>query len=841
MTTDNRRTRDALDICERVLDAPQSARAALIDEACGDDAELRAAVNSVLGAITSADAALGETVADSFTAEQLVGRTLGGCRLVELLGEGGMGAVYLGERETDEFTQRVAVKVVRTRFLSKTLLERFNAERQILAGLNHPYIAGLIDGGTDDGVPYLVMEYIDGQPIDAALDAARVDLPGRIEMLQKVALAVHAAHQNLVVHRDIKPSNVIVTDDGIPKLLDFGIARLMRAEDDPGDGNTTLFGAPAMTPDYASPEQLLDDAVTTVSDVYSLGVLAYQVLAGVRPYQVERSSQGRMAETVARLAIPLPSRRLGLDDARSKLDAIAQARATTPERLRRALAGDLDNILMKALAQRPADRYPSVSAFSADLGRFLEGQPVEARASSLAYRARRFVSRHKLAVGFSLALFLSLTVGLAATGWSYLNAESARRDAARQFNQVREIARTMMFDVFDDLERVPGTTTARQRLAGTAQQYLESLADESADPAVRLDAARGYARLYAILNRQAVGGTEDRERALEAWTRAADILESLAAAPEADAAVWLVRGQLLSDRGASLITVDNDPEAARGFLTDAFAAFDTAADRGGDSLALAESRLLAGERDAETYKWQQDYAGTQQAVAAVMEQSVAARKQWGDTAAILKIEGDALQLMGEARYFSEDFDGALEAYGTSIARYEQALKAGGEDSVISAALGVARWSRGNTYIDTERPEFAADDYAVAIDIVSVAVARDPADTSTARRLAILKGSRAMALVRMGDSEPAIALMLEVDDWFTSQARAEPDTPGAQRSLAVSHHMTGDIYHYAGEPQQACTWYRRTLDVWADIETRFGVSEFDAGQPDYVRELLANCD
>ena len=320
MTTDNRRTRDALDICDRVLDAPESARAALIDEACGEDAELRAAVNSVLGAITSADAAFGETVADSFTAEQLVGRTLGGCRLVELLGEGGMGAVYLGERETDEFTQRVAVKVVRTRFLSKTLLERFNAERQILAGLNHPYIAGLIDGGTDDGVPYLVMEYIDGQPIDVALDAARVDLPGRIEMLQKVALAVHAAHQNLVVHRDIKPSNVIVTDDGIPKLLDFGIARLMRAEDDPGDGNTTLFGAPAMTPDYASPEQLLDDAVTTVSDVYSLGVLAYQVLVGVRPYQVERTSQGRMAETVARLAIPLPSRRLGLDDAQSKAE-----------------------------------------------------------------------------------------------------------------------------------------------------------------------------------------------------------------------------------------------------------------------------------------------------------------------------------------------------------------------------------------------------------------------------------------------------------------------------------------------------------------------------------------
>ncbi|MEO1320406.1 MAG: hypothetical protein AAFV30_07540, partial [Pseudomonadota bacterium] len=330
-------------------------------------------------------------------------------------------------------------------------------------------------------------------------------------------------------------------------------------------------------------------------------------------------------------------------------------------------------------------------------------------------------------------------------------------------------------------------------------------------------------------------------RRVEAWVRAADIVETLAASPDADATVWLVKGQLFSDRGASLITVDNDPEAARGFLSDAFAAFDTAATRGADGLALAESRLLAGERDAEIYKWQQDYAGTEQAVTALLEQSVVARERWGDTPAILKTEGDALQLLGEAHYFQEDYDGALDAYGRSIGRYERALRAGGADSVISAALGVARWSRGNTYIDTEQPERAAEDYAVAIDIVSVAVARDPADTSTARRLAILKGSRAMALVRMGDSEPAIALMLEVDDWFTSQARAEPDTPGAQRSLAVSHHMTGDIYHYAGEPQQACAWYRRTLDVWKDIDSRFGVSEFDAGQPDYVRELLINCD
>ncbi len=842
MSTDSSPTRDALAICDRLLDLPLAERSRAIDEACGSDERLRKAVDSVLGAITSADVALGETAATAWTADSLVGRVIGGCRLLESLGEGGMGAVYRAERETGSFRQTVAVKVIRARFLAEPLIHRFNAERQILAGLNHPYIAGLIDGGTDDGVPYLVMEYVDGRRIDAALDEGRVDLPGRIEMLRKVALAVHAAHQNLVVHRDIKPSNVLVTADGIPKLLDFGIARLLRSEDDPGSGATTLFGTPALTPDYASPEQLLDDAVTTASDVYSLGVLAYRLLVGVHPYSLDGKTRARLAERVERLSIPLPSKRLGQLANDAERRAVALARGTTPERLRRALAGDLDNILMKALARRPEDRYASVAAFSADLGRYLEGQPVEARASSFAYRAQRFVARHRVAAAFSAALLVTLVGGLVATGWSWLKAEAARQQAAEQFDQVREIARTMMFDVYDDLERLPGTVSARQRLAATAQRYLDSLATgDGADPAVKLDAARGYTRLYTILNRQAVESPAERERALAAWSRAREILEALDTARPGQPDTLHALARLHAARGADLVSVDNDPVAARAELDLALATFDMAGERAANAPDIVLDRLRVLKSYAETYKWQQDYAEAKRVIAGLLERAAAARDRQGGSPALLRIEGDALQLLGEAHYFLDEYDAAIDAYGRSIDSYRQAQATGGADDSVAAALGVAHWSRGNTYIDTGQPARAAADYAVAIDIANVAVARDPADTASARRLAILKGSRAMALVRSGEHAAAIELMLEVGRWFEAQARAEPDTPAAQRSLAVSHHMTADIYHFAGRPDAACSWYRRTLDQWQAIDARFGLSEFDRGQPGDLRELLADCD
>ena len=530
------RTRTVLSICDQWLAASETERPAVLQELCGADTNLQQQVKSVLDAMTQAGDVIDAQLADPES--DWSGRQLGDYTLQERLGAGGMGAVYRATRSHDDFTQTVAIKVIRGRFMAEDLVRRFHAEREILASLNHPYIAQLIDGGSVNGVPFLVMEFIEGIPVDDYLDQQQASVADRIALIRKVAMAVQSAHQNLVVHRDLKPSNVLVTPDGIPKLLDFGIAKMI---DDDGDGSADLtqIGRQAMTPNYASPEQILHNRVTTLSDVYSLGVLAYELLAGERPYQLDTRSVAAMAASLTALDTPRASRRLAMMSDATLRDAVAAARASTPERLARTLQGDLDNILAKALESEPDARYLSVSAFSLDLQRYLDGDPVMARADTWTYRLQRFVARNKLAVVFSVALLASLVAGLVASSWSYMRAEAARSEAAARFDQVRTLARTMMFDVYDDVARIPGTSTIRADLATTAQDYLQNLAASSNAPfAVQMDAAEGYSRLYTILNREAVADAEDRDKAEAAFVAAKALFESLTANHGQDATVW---------------------------------------------------------------------------------------------------------------------------------------------------------------------------------------------------------------------------------------------------------------------------------------------------------------
>ena len=286
-----------LELCDQALALTEEDRGSYLEQACAGDERLRASVDSILIAVNQAGSFL-ETDDDArIEVSDLTGRRVGNYEITQVLGEGGMGSVYLAERRDEGYEQRVAIKFVHGHMLAKELVERFNAERQMLAALNHPYIAALIDSGTtEQGVPYIVMEYVDGIPIDRYCDEKQLNIEARIRLIQKVAMAVQAAHQNLVVHRDLKPSNVLITPDGIPKLLDFGIAKILQAEGSGEHGNTTIFGRQAMTPDYASPEQILENKVTTASDVYTLGVLTYQLLVGERPYHIETNQSSRHAE-----------------------------------------------------------------------------------------------------------------------------------------------------------------------------------------------------------------------------------------------------------------------------------------------------------------------------------------------------------------------------------------------------------------------------------------------------------------------------------------------------------------------------------------------------------------
>ncbi|MEM7281495.1 MAG: serine/threonine-protein kinase [Pseudomonadota bacterium] len=590
-----------LRLCDEALQLDDDARESFLNEACAGDPGLRSSVDSVLIAISDSSDFMDSP--PPLEKVDLTGQKIGPYTILQEIGEGGMGSVYLGERVGPEFTQTVAIKLVRGQLLAKELIQRFNAERKILASLNHPYIAGLIDGGTtSDGMPYLVMEYVDGLTIDKYCDKNKLSIPDRIKLIQKVAMAVHAAHQNLVVHRDLKPSNVLVTDDGIPKLLDFGIAKLLTpVEEDKNTGNTTVFGRQAMTPNYASPEQVLENRVTTASDVYTLGVLTYRLLTGERPYHIETATHKSMMDSFEALTIPRPSARLDNVSSQQEVLKIAKLRSTTPSRLKKTLTGDLDNILAKALHKEPNRRYSSVANFSEDLDRYLTGMPVQARADSLGYRVARFVGRHKVGVAASIGAAVLLVAGLAGTGWAYLRAEQARSLADQRFDQVRSIANTLMFEVYDDIERVPGTTSARQTLASVAQQYLEALASvPDASTTVQLEAARGYARLVNIFNREAVADPENRELADEALEKTLNLLNQLEETHGDTGEVLRTLGQVKSSQGNRLLSIDNDPEDARSKLQEALMIFEKAEALLPGDLDLLASRFSAQKKTSRT-------------------------------------------------------------------------------------------------------------------------------------------------------------------------------------------------------------------------------------------------
>lgn len=423
---DPKRARQALDMFEQSLEIDAAERAVWIDEQCAGDADLRAAVADLLQADAAATNFL---VGDygSSTLRAVIGTSIGPWRLDRLIAEGGMGAVYLAHRDDGAYTQNVAVKLIRPLLLDADAIRRFERERQILAQLQHPNIAQMLDGGTtESGSPYVVMEFVDGLPITHYCEQHRLGLAQRLDLFRGVCSAVKAAHRNLIVHRDLKPGNILVTTDGVPKLLDFGIAKMLEAE----QAAVTRIAATTitLTPDYASPEQVRNQVITTSSDVYSLGVVLYEMLVGQRPYAVGDVSAMQAEHLICERDPPPPSEAFSKSDRR--LDAKYRARD---------LRGDLDTITMMALRKEPERRYGSVQELSEDIHRFLRGLPISARRDSRVYRIKKFTGRHRWGMVAASLLVMSMLGGIVATSWQAQRAEQqaqlAKRQAARAEKQ----------------------------------------------------------------------------------------------------------------------------------------------------------------------------------------------------------------------------------------------------------------------------------------------------------------------------------------------------------------------------------------------------------------------
>ncbi len=407
------------------LERQPGERHAFLDESCDGDLTLRDQALALLEASAEAETAIEMAIRHTLerstaSAERETGsgeRRIGPYRLLGVLGRGGLSTVYLAERADEQFRMQVALKLLRRGMESHDLLRRLRQERQILASLDHPNIARLFDGGsTQEGLPYFVMERIDGEPIDSYCDRLELSVEQRLALFRQVCEAVHYAHQNLVVHRDLKPSNILVTTDGVPKLLDFGIAKLLRpATNDDADGEELAVTAPQermLTPAYASPEQLSGQTLTTATDIYSLGVLLYRLLTGRLPYELPAGQPRELERIVCEVEPTKPS----LGD--------------SPPRLRRRLAGDLDNIVLKALRKEPERRYNSVAQLGEELSLHLRGMPVAARPATLGYRLAKFVHRHRTAVTATAAVLLVLA-GLATFYTVQLRGERDRAHAAR--------------------------------------------------------------------------------------------------------------------------------------------------------------------------------------------------------------------------------------------------------------------------------------------------------------------------------------------------------------------------------------------------------------------------
>jgi eukaryotic-like serine/threonine-protein kinase len=514
---------------KKVLDAalamPAPERDAHVTATCRGDAELRREVESLLlsheaaasGFLENSWAASAPPATGGAETDIAGGSRVGPYRLCERLGRGGMGEVFAAVRADGQYEHRVALKIVRAGLSNPDVLERFRVERQILAGLDHPNIARLLDGGTTDGVPYFVMELVDGIPIDAFCRDAHLTIRQRLTLFLQVCAAVQYAHQRLVIHRDLKPGNILVTSEGVPKLLDFGIAKVL---DPLGSAPETALRP--LTLEYASPEQVRGEAASTASDVYALGVVLYQLLTGRLPHTAAAGSAAELVHAITTRDPDKPSTVAAADSPTGKGKA----------RVDRELRGDVDIILLKALRKEPDKRYASVEQFAGDIRRHLEGLPIMARTGTWSYHAAKFTRRHRAGVAAAALVLATLVAGIAITAREARIAQANRRRAEARFNDVRKLANSLIFEIHDSIQNLPGATDARKLILQRSVEYLDSLAKESGnEPDLMRELATAYLRIGSLQSgssyRMNIGDTKGAAVSLQ---KAVTMLEALARA-----------------------------------------------------------------------------------------------------------------------------------------------------------------------------------------------------------------------------------------------------------------------------------------------------------------------
>jgi non-specific serine/threonine protein kinase/serine/threonine-protein kinase len=815
------------------VDLLPEARPALLEASCNGRPDLRSEVESLLAAHDQATGFLQPGGARpssplapgcppgpfSHAVEALgPGTLVGAYRLVEKIGEGGMGSVFRAERADRAFAHDVAVKVTRGSLAGADAARRFRAERQILATLHHPHIVTLIDGGTlPGGEAYLVMELVDGVPITRGCRERPASLEERLRLFRQVCSAVHYAHRHAIVHRDLKPANILLTPDGLPKVLDFGVAKLLAASPD-NDGHTLTGAFPGpLTPNYASPEQLRGLPVTTACDVYALGVLLYELITGQRPYETSGQPFDRLLELVVHTMPARPSATGGAAD-----DPLPYER--------RRLRGDLDAIVLKALAKEPERRYASAEELADDVGRFLGGKPVVAREPSAGYVLRKLAARHKGVVAVGALALVGVLASLGVALWQQRIAERERAQAQRRFTEVRQLANALIFKVHDTIVHLAGATAVRKTIAEEAVKYLEQLAaDGGDDPGLRLELARGFLRVADILGDPNGPNLGDYEGGLRYAQRAAALVRPLADAPDATPKVLEESVNMLRRLSDALMAVRRPDEAREAAQQSVRYAERYHARNRTDALArrqLASALYTAAQRAATPRDAQPLWQRCAELFRTLLAEQPADRDRIRNVALVERN-------LALAFFNADDVDAAERHYQQSIALHERRLAVNPRDP--QARMDLAIDLSFVASVAERRKDHTA---AVALLTRSIDIRRTLFDSDSAdmRKRELL----AAALLRLahverarGDLASAAARMQEA----ITLREAVPLTAATAAQLAFAVHALASVQQQAGQRTSACRTLLTARELFRRIPNPYGDALRERNE---VEQAVAKC-
>jgi serine/threonine protein kinase len=817
------------DIFHAAVELASPDREAFLAGQCAGNDELHHEVSALLTAHESAgdfiqqsafvDVGLA-TGDDSNRSAAITGQQIGSYRIISELGHGGMGTVYLAARADESFDKRVALKLIKRGMDSQAIVKRFVMERQILANLDHPNIARLIDGGTTgDNLPFFVLEYVEGTTITHYCDLHKLNTIERVKLFRQVCAAVQFAHQNLIVHRDLKPSNILVTKDGTPKLLDFGIAKLLSGST-PVEATATI--ARVLTPEYASPEELRGLPVTTSSDVYSLGVVLYELLSGHRPYNFENRSPEELARKITTSQPIKPSVVITRTETKGQTkdverhsvtpEAISRTRDGNIDKLRRRLVGDLDNILLKALRKEPERRYASVQEFSEDLRRHLEGLPVHARPDTLSYRTSKFITRHKAGVAAAAVVLLTLMSATIITGWQARVARRERDKAQQRFNQVRKLAHSVLFEYHDGIEKLPGSTPIREKMVKDALEYLDNLSGQSSsDPTLQAELAVAYEKVGDVQGNPYGANLGNQEGALASYRKALAIREVLYAANRTDAKSKLELGNGYKRVGDILWAKGQNDEALLNYRK-ALAAFQELAQTDAKNPQYIRGLNFALSGIAHVQTQSGDFKG-----------ALATYREWlANAEAILAADATgknnlhdvavANLKVGDALMDLTDYPGALAQYEKAVDNFSRLAASAQNNASAARELGLVYARIASTFMHLEQPEKAVEFNVKAIEQQKQVAAADPTNLQSHFDIAATYGNLSDTYLRIKKFDDAAASVREAIRISSAALTSNPDYAQGRGSLGISYQTYAEVLLAQGDANAALENDRRALNL-----------------------------